>query len=322
MEAKMARQATDRVEYRGRSATEAGLSIREADGAAPVFVGHAAKTESRTEIGNPLSWGFYEELAAGCFERTLENCDARFLVDHDTSLLVARQSAGDLRLSLDPDLAVESDLDTEVSYVRDLSRNVQKRRITGMSFGFVVRKDEWSTVDVTTTDEKGKEYTASADLRRITDVDLWEVSAVTFPAYEDTDAALRALQFSPEQLTARMDMVRHAGIDKRMIGRALDLMTELRVGKALSASNVTLLQSVLDQLAEADRSFDPLVAMVTGVDNALDAAQADLSGLLGVADPDANDPDDAGDRAASGLLVPPADHMRAFAARYGLSLPD
>lgn len=309
------------VEHRTRSAVEAGIEVRDAGGA-PTFYGHAAVVNSRTAIGNPLTWGFYEEIDPGAFTGTLASCDARFLIDHDTAKVVARQSAGDLRLSMDSiGLVADADLDTDVSYVRDFARNVEKRRITGMSFGFMVTDDDWSTVDVAATDENGKEFTAKAELRRILGLDLIEVSGVTFPAYEDTDAALRALSVSPEALSRRADMVRRAQGNKRLVGRALDLMQELRVGKALSAANINLLQSVLDQLAAADEAFDPLVAAVVNVDDALDQAQADIAGLIGVADPDANDPDDEGDDAArsAGFTVPPADYMRALAARHGLT---
>lgn len=158
------------------------------------FVGHAAVFNSRTSIGNPLRWGWYEEVDPSAFDKTLAEGDARFLVDHDSRLLVARVSAGDLRLSTDTvGLAVDSDLDTELSYVRDLARNLEKRRITGMSFGFFVIRDEWTTVELEVIGDDGKKTSAKADLRRITEARLLEVSAVTFPAYEDTDAGLRKM---------------------------------------------------------------------------------------------------------------------------------
>ena len=182
----------ERTELRFRPLTVSDFIVR-ADGddeTAPVFAGHAAVFNSRTAIGNPLKWGFYEEIAPGAFTKTLNEGDARFLVDHDTSLLVARVSAGDLRLAEDDiGLATEADLDTELSYVRDFVRNLEKRRITGMSFGFRVIKDDWTTETVETSD--GME--AEVEVRTIREVELFEVSGVTFPAYEETDAALRAL---------------------------------------------------------------------------------------------------------------------------------
>jgi HK97 family phage prohead protease len=195
------------MELRDRSRDEAGIVIRAAaDATGQQFVGHAAVFNVRTAIGNPLTWGFYEQVNAGAFAKTLKEGDARFLVDHDTSKLVARVSAGDLRLSEDDlGLAVDSDLDSEVSYVRDLVRNVEKRRITGMSFGFQVVKDDWTTEEVETNDGNA----AEVEVRTIQEVRLFEVSAVTFPAYEETDAALRALALrdDPDPLGRRAHLI-------------------------------------------------------------------------------------------------------------------
>ena len=186
----LTRGATATEERRGYALGDTDFQLRAATDATPVFTGHAAVFDSRTAIGNPLTWGFYEEIAPGAFTKTLQEGDARFLVDHDTSLLVARVTAGDLRLAQDKvGLAVDADLDTELSYVKDLVRNLDKRRITGMSFGFRVVQDEWHVETVSTSD--GQE--AEVEVRRILEVRLFEVSAVTFPAYEETDAALRAL---------------------------------------------------------------------------------------------------------------------------------
>jgi HK97 family phage prohead protease len=182
--------------------TDARLVRAEGDDEARRFVGHAAVFNSRTSIGDPLKWGWYEEVAETAFDKTLAEGDARFLVDHDSRMLIARVSAGDLRLKTDDiGLGVDADLDTELSYVRDLARNLEKRRITGMSFGFFVVRDEWSTVEVEVKGADGTVTTSTADLRRLVELRLLEVSAVTFPAYEDTDAGLRAM--ADEVRTAR-----------------------------------------------------------------------------------------------------------------------
>lgn len=177
-------------EYRDCDFAASGAEIREASDGARKFVGHASVFNSRTAIGNPLSWGFYEEIDPAAFDKTLQECDARFLVDHDSRLLVARQSAGDLTLGTDGvGLTVDADLDEELSYVKDLVRNLDKRRVTGMSFGFQVIRDEWFTEQVSTSDGQ----TADVEVRRLLEVKLIEVSAVTFPAYSDTDAGVRSM---------------------------------------------------------------------------------------------------------------------------------
>lgn len=191
-------------ERRDLGVAAAGIEVRDADdiagevedGAEDVvagakrFIGHAAVFNTRTAIGNPLTWGFYEQIAPGAFTKTLAEGDARMLVDHESALVVSRVSAGTLRLDQDNiGLAVDSDLDGGLSYVNDLQANVTNKNITGMSFGFYVVKDAWDSETVTTSD--GQE--AEIEVRTILEVKLLEVSAVTFPAYEETDAGLRAL---------------------------------------------------------------------------------------------------------------------------------
>lgn len=179
-------------ERRGLSLNDAQISIRDMPGASaqkkPRYYGYAAVFNQRTSIGNPLTWGFYEELAAGAFTKTLQEGDARMLIDHDSYYVVSRVSAGTLALREDPyGLVSESDLDERLSYVNDLIVNVDVRNITGMSFGFRVTKDDWFTESVSTSDGN----TAEVEVRIIREVKLIEVSAVTFPAYEQTTAGLR-----------------------------------------------------------------------------------------------------------------------------------
>lgn len=191
-------------ERRRLSLTDARVSVRAAadEGAdsTPSFFGYAAKFNERTAIGNPLTWGFYEQVAEGAFTKTLSEGDARFLVDHDSRLVVSRVSADTLRASQDKvGLAFDSDLDLELSYVRDLIANLRNGNITGMSFGFEVVKDDWEMIDLETTEGD----TVQAELRTLREVKLYEGSAVTFPAYESTEATLRSVGHA---LTARGDL--------------------------------------------------------------------------------------------------------------------
>jgi HK97 family phage prohead protease len=175
-------------ERRGLALSDAGASVAADDTGARRFAGHAAVFNSRTAIGNPLTWGFYEEIAPGAFSKTLAEGDARMLVDHNSALVVSRVSAGTLHLHQDErGLAVDSKLDTNLSYVNDLVANLRNGNVTGMSFGFQVIKDDWSTEEA--RDANGDP--AEVEVRVIREAKLIEVSAVTFPAYEDTDAGLR-----------------------------------------------------------------------------------------------------------------------------------
>lgn len=298
------------VEQRTRAITDTDFVLRAAAAdAAPGFVGHAAVFDSRTAIGNPLTWGFYEEVAAGAFTKTLREGDARFLIDHDSSLIVARVSAGDLRLAEDRDgLAVDADLDLEVSYVRDLARNVEKRRVTGMSFGFQVIKDDWTTETVETNDGQS----AEVEVRTIREVKLFEVSAVTFPAYDETDAALRSATIAKVRRSLKgwtPDFVRamvRATDDTDDDPMALTAAVDAAIDEAIN----------LHAAGEDEQAW----ALITAADTTVDALMA----LMGIPDPD-----DTGDRstrepARSTRGTEPANATRehmdrtlaALAARY------
>ncbi|MFI6160384.1 HK97 family phage prohead protease [Micromonospora haikouensis] len=180
-------------ERRTLGLTEAGVELR-ADGDAQRFAGLAAVYGVRAAIGDPKGWGFFEEFAPGAATRTLAEFDQRMLIDHDTYYLVSRVSAGDLTLTeTSRGVEVDSDLDEELSYVRDLRRNVEKRRITGMSIGFYVAAGgaEWQEIEVEEPRADGKVEVYQADLRLIREIELLEVSAVTFPAFPTTEADLR-----------------------------------------------------------------------------------------------------------------------------------
>ncbi|MFF3857534.1 HK97 family phage prohead protease, partial [Micromonospora sp. NPDC002575] len=127
------------------------------------------------------------------FTKTISEGDARMLIDHDSYYVVSRVSADTLGLAEDDrGLAVDSALDAGLSYVGDLKANVRNGNITGMSFGFQVIKDDWQLIDIE-VNSGGTTETVQAELRILREVRLFEVSAVTFPAYEDTEASLRAV---------------------------------------------------------------------------------------------------------------------------------
>lgn len=136
--------------------------------------GYAAVFNSETDIG-----GYFREvIAPGAFADSIGG-DVRALVDHDSGRVIGRTKAGSLRLVEDErGLAVEIDL-PDTSDGRDLAALVERGDIDGMSFGFSVRKEEW-------------DETVDPPLRTIRSVELFEVSAVTWPAYPDTSLAMRS----------------------------------------------------------------------------------------------------------------------------------
>jgi HK97 family phage prohead protease len=154
--------------------------IRESDEGRTIK-GYAAVYNDIATIGG----SFREVIAPGAFKETLGG-DIRALVDHDSGRVIGRSTAGTLRLfEDDKGLAVEIDL-PDTTDGRDLAVSLSRGDISGMSFGFRVTHDEW--------DETG-----DTPLRTIHAIELFEVSAVAFPAYDGTELALRSRDKAKEE---------------------------------------------------------------------------------------------------------------------------
>jgi HK97 family phage prohead protease len=157
------------------------LEIRESQNANSVGVlhGYAALYESETD----MIW-FREVIKTGAFKRAIEeNQDVRGLWNHDTSLILGRTNAGTLVIVEDSKgLRFELDL-PDTTAGRDAKVSIERGDITGMSFGFRIKEETWVISD----------DRAVTDLREITDLDLMEISPVTFPAYKDTEVGVRSL---------------------------------------------------------------------------------------------------------------------------------
>lgn len=119
---------------------------------------------------------FTERVLPGAFSRTLRNePKIHFLALHGGIPLASTQS-GTLKLREDErGLAVLASLDLESPYARSIASAVGRGDLSEMSFGFQVKRDEWSD-----------DYTE----RSIHEVRLFEVSTVPRGANPDTDGAL------------------------------------------------------------------------------------------------------------------------------------
>lgn len=149
------------------------------DGDKPHIAGYFAVFNSNYEIAP----GMTESIAPGAFSRTLPGGDVRALVNHDTTLVLGRTKAGTLELKEDArglwgDIAINpNDGDAMNLYER-----VKRGDVDQCSFGFEIVSEE------TDFREDGSVHWT------ITDVNLYEVSACTFPAYEATNISAREAQ--------------------------------------------------------------------------------------------------------------------------------
>ena len=130
-------------------------------------------------LSNELG-GFREIIAEGAFDGRL-NDDVRFLINHD-GLPLARTTNGTLRLTTDErGLKYEAQV-ANTSLGRDLIELMRNGTINQSSFAFVVEDDSWEVRD-------------GVNVRTINKVSrLYDVSAVTYAAYEEASVALRSME--------------------------------------------------------------------------------------------------------------------------------
>jgi len=220
------------------------------------FNGHAAVFDQRTAIGNPLSYGFYETVNRAAFNKTLsDGSDVVMLADHDPGKPLARKSAGTLSIEVDKTgLATDAPDLVRTSYADDLIANIEANNVKGMSFGFQVIKDNWTSETVETNDGQ----TVEVEIRELMEVRLIEVSTTAFPAYTGTDADVRCA------LRSRASRGLMPVIPPALLAA---LGAEIRAGATLSAATLSTLQEVLDYLSTADDAVDaaqPILATLDG----------------------------------------------------------
>lgn len=153
-----------------------GLEVEQRDDGTQTIKGHAAVFDSLSEnLG-----GFRERIEAGAFDNVLGD-DVRALFNHEPDNILGRTTSGTLRINQD-DTGLVYEIDPpDTQLGRDLVISMQRGDITQSSFGFVVDQDDWSE------DDDGRVIRTIKSFKR-----LFDVSPVTYPAYPDTDVALRS----------------------------------------------------------------------------------------------------------------------------------
>jgi len=165
-----------------------------------------------------LGW-IREMIEPGALDNT-DLRDVRFLVGHDTTGIPLARSRNNnenstMQLSVSErgmDIRVDLDIENNTR-ARELYSAVKRGDISGMSFMFTVDKDSWEDLE------------SEQPLRRITSISrVFEVSAVTFPAYEGTsleaaseDSALESARASLESARKQLeeDRAREADQERR-----------------------------------------------------------------------------------------------------------
>ena len=171
-------------------------TLRQARSQATQF--RAAETEGKKYIEGYFSvfnsiyelWpGATESIDPGAFDGALED-DIRALINHDTTLVLGRNKAGTLELKIDSKgLWGRIEINEKDQDAMNLYARVERGDVNQCSFGFDILEE-----DTTYNDDNTVHWT-------IKRVKLYEVSVVTFPAYEDTSVQARKKDY--EQIKKR-----------------------------------------------------------------------------------------------------------------------
>jgi len=182
-----------------------------AEGDGMTFTGYASVFNSPSQdLG-----GFIEYVAPGAFKRSLQSRnEVKLLWNHDSGEPLASLRGGTMQLVEDEvGLKVSAQL-PNTTRGRDIAELLRTKVIDSMSFGFNVIKDTWSR---------------DGQTRTLDSVRLFEVSIVSFPAYESTTATVRSQPtINPDQLA--------------------DALLKLESGEELDEENANLITEVVNKL--------------------------------------------------------------------------
>lgn len=141
-------------------------------------------------LSNDLG-GFVESISPKALKDT-DLSDVRMLIDHNTSYVLGRTTSETLELNVDEEgLYFRCQL-PNTTYAKDLYENIRLGNVNQCSFGFILDEDGDSF-------EKREDGLFKRTLNKIKS--LFDVSIVTYPAYNDTDVApaLRSIEHIKEQ---------------------------------------------------------------------------------------------------------------------------
>lgn len=156
-----------------------------------VISGYAAVFNSRAEI---CEW-FTEEIEPGAFSKAISESDVRALYNHNWDHVLGRMKSGTLKLIEDErGLQFEIEL-PDTSVARDLVKSMERGDINQCSFGFYPTVESW-------------DYTVEPAHRKISEVELFEISIVSLPAYDDTEASVVRSKELESSVEKRMKIIK------------------------------------------------------------------------------------------------------------------
>jgi HK97 family phage prohead protease len=213
-----------------------------AEGDGMTFTGYASVFNSPSEdLG-----GFVEYVAPGAFKRSLQSRnEVKMLWNHDSGEPLASLRGGTMQLLEDErGLKVTAQL-PNTTRGRDIAELLRTKVIDSMSFGFNVIKDSWSK---------------DGQTRTLESVRLFEVSIVSFPAYEATVAQVRSAQtINPDELAdALLKLESGEELDDKSAELITDVVTKLKANPEIEE----VIDNGLDLLDLKKKQFDLLLKRI------------------------------------------------------------
>jgi HK97 family phage prohead protease len=164
-----------KIETREISREKPPFTVREENGDRYIE-GYFARFDDVYDMG----WGITETIDRHAFDGTIHD-DIRVLVNHDTTKVLGRTAAGTAELRVDDvGLWGSAKINPADSDAMNEAARMERGDVTGASFGFEIKRIEREY-----DDSKGTIH------RILKDVQLYEVSVCTFPAYQKTAVGVR-----------------------------------------------------------------------------------------------------------------------------------
>ena len=167
------------AQFKTREETETGDLI---------LSGYFIKFDEVTEL-----WpGYFEVIKREGVEKAIQNADIRALFNHDDNLVLGRTGNGTVILGVD-EIGLFGDIiiNKEDPQAIGAYARVQRGDVIGCSFGFI-------PIKINTEERDDGSY-----LDTILELEIFEVSPCTFPAYPQTEIAARQKDFESQKRANR-----------------------------------------------------------------------------------------------------------------------
>lgn len=156
------------------------------DGSLPLIRGYAAVYYDQNDPGSEYRlWSdTVERIKHGAFDRAAREDDVRGLFNHDENQVLGRTKSKTMRLTVDGRGLQYEITPPDTQAARDAVTVLERGDVDGSSFAFLPNKVTW--------EEQRKADGSMLYIRWIDEVRLYDVGPVTFPAYQSTEAGVRA----------------------------------------------------------------------------------------------------------------------------------